>query len=75
MRVVLVQKHLRLWPRRLLGPHYHAGFLLDVLVEQFAVGRDGQLSVHAFVFIIFATTAAVFVPICKNKIEKRENVR
>jgi len=65
MRFLLVQKDLGLGSGRLLGTHDHVRMVLhllaDVLVQQFAVGGHGKLSLDA-IMMVGAVRAA---PVCK----------
>lgn len=48
---LFVEEHLGLGTWRLFRSHNHTGFLANVVVEQFAVGRHGQLALHSLVVI------------------------
>lgn len=61
----LIEKHLRLGSRGLFRSEDHARLLPDVVIQQLAVRRDGELSLYPVV------TRHV-VPFC-NKAKKRVN--
>lgn len=51
LRGLFVEKHLGFGTWWLLWSHNNSGFLSNVVVEQFAVGRDGQLTLHSLVVV------------------------
>lgn len=77
MRILLVEENLGLGSGRLLGTHDHVRVVLhllpDVVVQQLAVGGDGQLSLDTIV-VVGAVRAA---PVCvysghpRKKVEKK----
>lgn len=70
MRILFVEKHLGLGSGRLLGSHHNARVVLhllpDIIVQQFAVRGDRQLTLYA-IMMVGAVRAA---PVCKCKRER-----
>lgn len=51
MQVLFVEEHFGLGTGRFLWSHNDAGFLANVVVQQLAVGRHGQLALHPLVIV------------------------
>lgn len=73
MRILFVEKYLGLGSGRLLGSHHNVRVVLhllpDIIVQQFAVRGDRQLTLYA-IMMVGAVRAA---PVCKCEREKERD--